>query len=221
MSTVVVVGASRGIGLELARAWGARGERVIAVTRGTAPALDGLDGVEPLSGIDVTSDEGIERLASALGGVSIDVLCHCAGVWRDEQLGAVDAETLREQFEVNAIAPLRVCDALRHRVADGGRIALITSRMGSIADNDSGGRYGYRMSKAALNAAGRSLAVDLAPRAIAVGILHPGFVRTDMTSGRGHLEPQESAAQLVQRVDELGPGNSGTFRHADGSELPW
>ena len=93
--------------------------------------------------------------------------------------------------------------------------------MGSIADNDSGGRYGYRMSKAALNAAGKSLSVDLKPRGIAVGILHPGFVQTGMTEGRGHITPAEAAGRLIQRMDELDLENTGTFWHSDGSVLPW
>ena len=103
----------------------------------------------------------------------------------------------------------------------GAKVALITSRMGSIADNSSGGSYGYRMSKAALNAAGRSLAIDLAARGIAVGLLHPGYVRTDMTGGSGNVEASEAAAMLVARIDELDAAKSGSFRHANGEELPW
>jgi NAD(P)-dependent dehydrogenase (short-subunit alcohol dehydrogenase family) len=93
--------------------------------------------------------------------------------------------------------------------------------MGSIADNSSGGYYGYRMSKAALNAAGRSLALDLAPRGISVFLLHPGFVRTDMTGGNGDTSPEQSAANLVARMDALDAADSGSFWHANGQSLPW
>lgn len=97
----------------------------------------------------------------------------------------------------------------------------MTSRMGSIEDNDSGGRYGYRVSKAGLNAAGKSLAVDLKDRGIPVAILHPGFVKTDMTGNNGDITAEQAAHRLVQRMDELNLGNTGTFWHSDGSVLPW
>ena len=101
------------------------------------------------------------------------------------------------------------------------KVALLTSRMGSIADNDSGSHYGYRMSKAALNAAGKSLAIDLAPRKVAVGIYHPGYVRTRMTGNTGLIDADESARLLLLRIDELSPAESGVFRHANGERLPW
>jgi NAD(P)-dependent dehydrogenase (short-subunit alcohol dehydrogenase family) len=103
----------------------------------------------------------------------------------------------------------------------GSKVGILTRRMGSIADNGSGAYYGYRMSKAAVNAAGVSLARDLAPRGIAVLLLHPGFVRTDMTGHGGNVEPHEAARDLLSRIDELDLASSGTFRHANGEELPW
>ena len=124
-------------------------------------------------------------------------------------------------MEVNALAPVRVVEALRSNMRRGGKVALITSRMGSIGDNGSGGYYGYRMSKAALNAAGMSLARDLASSGIAVAILHPGYVRTDMTEGSGNIEPADAAAQLVDRMDALTLETTGTFWHANGQVLPW
>ena len=130
-------------------------------------------------------------------------------------------DRIERQFRVNALGPLLTVHAFAETLASGAKVALITSRMGSMADNTSGGSYGYRMSKAALNAAGRSLANDLASRGIAVGLLHPGYVRTDMTGGRGDVEPAEAAARLVERIDDLSTANSGTFRHANGEELPW
>ena len=130
-------------------------------------------------------------------------------------------EDVRAQFELNALAPLFLTRALLPRMGRGGNVALVTSRMGSMGDNGSGGYYGYRMSKAALNAAGVSLAVDLKPRGIAVAILHPGAVRTGMTGGQGMIDADESVRGLLRRIDALTPGTSGRFLHQDGSALPW
>ena len=128
---------------------------------------------------------------------------------------------MRAQFELNAIAPLLLTRALAPRLDPGAKVALITSRMGSIGDNGSGGYYGYRMSKAALNAAGVSLAHDLKPRGVAVVILHPGSVRTDMTGGHGMIDADESARSLLQRIDELRLETTGRFLHQNGEVLPW
>ncbi len=128
---------------------------------------------------------------------------------------------MRRQFEVNSLGPLRVTAALRGNFGEGSKVAIITSRMGSIADNTSGGRYGYRMSKTAVNMAGRSLAQDLREAGVAVVILHPGFVRTDMTGGQGLIDAPESAAGLIARIDELTLETSGSFRHTNGEDLPW
>src|SRR5690606_28790840 len=119
-------------------------------------------------------------------------------------------------FQVNALGPLLTVHAFADRRESGAKVALVTSRMGSIADNTSGGSYGYRMSKAALNAAGKSLAIDLAPRGVAVVILHPGYVRTDMTGRTGNVDPGEAAAMLVARIDELDAASRGRFLHANG-----
>lgn len=218
--TIVITGAGRGIGLALARRWHERGDTVIAVGRSRPAALDAL-GARVIEHIDVGRDADMPRLQAALGDTTIDVLFHNAGVMHDESLQHMGIDGIREQFEVNALGPLRVTTALLDRMGNGARIGLLTSRMGSIADNDSGGRYGYRMSKAALNAAGKSLALDLHARGIAVAILHPGFVRTDMTGHNGHIDPDRAAEQLVARMDALDLASSGTFRHADGSVLPW
>jgi NAD(P)-dependent dehydrogenase (short-subunit alcohol dehydrogenase family) len=138
-----------------------------------------------------------------------------------DSLGGLDFDSLREQFEINALGPLRVVEALVHHLAPGGFVAVITSRMGSIADNGRGGAYGYRMSKAAVNAAGVSLARDLAPKGHPVVLLHPGWVKTDLTGGAGHLTPQESAAKLWARLDEVSMETTGRFLHCDGTQLPW
>ena len=125
------------------------------------------------------------------------------------------------QFQANAVAPLFLTRTLLPRLRPGAKVALVSSRMGSIADNGYGGYYGYRMSKAALNAAGASLAHDLKAAGIAVVILHPGAVRTGMTGGQGAIEPNASAAGLLQRIDELELRTTGRFLHQDGTVLPW
>ncbi len=218
--TVLVVGANRGIGLALCRRLKSLGRTVIATTRQASPALEALD-VRIEAGVDVTDDASITALARRLEGVVLDELICNAGILREDDLENVRMDDVRDQIEVNAIGPLRVVKAMRRNIRRGGRLALITSRMGSIGDNGSGGYYGYRMSKAALNAAGMSLSRDLRSSGIAVAILHPGAVRTDMTDGTGNVEPDQSAKQLVDRLDALSLETTGTFWHANGQVLPW
>jgi NAD(P)-dependent dehydrogenase (short-subunit alcohol dehydrogenase family) len=220
MTTVCITGAGRGIGLELARQFKDRGAHVVAACRKPTEALQKL-GVEVVGGIDVTSDAAVARLSKAVGTRHIDILINNAGLLSDESLDDLDFERMRQQFEVNSLGPLRVTAALRSKLAPGAKVAIVTSRMGSIDDNTSGGRYGYRMSKCAVNMAGRSLAHDLEDAGVAVVILHPGFVRTDMTGGQGLVDAAESAAGLIARIDELTLETTGSFRHANGEKLPW
>jgi NAD(P)-dependent dehydrogenase (short-subunit alcohol dehydrogenase family) len=220
MSTVVITGANRGIGLELARQYKERGDEVVAVCRRASKELAEL-GVKVVEGVDVTDGGSVDRLAEGLEGCSIDVLVNCAGILSDESLEDLDLDRIRKQFEVNSIGPLRMTAALRPKLDRGSKVAIITSRMGSIEDNTSGGRYGYRMSKAAVNMAGRSLAKDLEDDGVSVAILHPGFVRTDMTGHQGLVDPPESAAGLIARIDELTLETSGTFWHMSGEKIPW
>lgn len=224
MTTSLITGANRGIGLELARRLRARGDDVIAVCRRSSTALDDL-GVRVESGIDVTDDSSVAKLRERLGETPIDLLVNNAGVLSIESAGAWNPDSIRDQFEVNALGPLRVTMTLLPLLHRGSKVILVTSRMGSIADNTSGGAYGYRMSKAALNMAGMSLARDLQGRGIAVGILHPGMVATDMTAVFGHgpsmRSPEDAAAKLIERIDELTLEATGSFRHADGEALPW
>lgn len=219
MTRVLVTGANRGIGLELCRRFAARGDEVIAACRQDSPELREI-GAEIHEGIDVTDDESVRGLARALEGRRIDILVNCAGILTRESLDDLAFDRIRKQFEVNAIAPLRVTAALEECLGRGTKVAIITSRMGSIEDNTSGGRYGYRMSKAAVNMAGRSLAHDLAERGVSVFLIHPGMVATEMT-GRQGIPAEEAAADLVTRIDALGPEQSGTFWHAKGDPLPW
>jgi NAD(P)-dependent dehydrogenase (short-subunit alcohol dehydrogenase family) len=223
MATVVVTGANRGIGLELVRQLVARGDAVIGACRRSSRELD-ESGAEVVTGVDVTSDEGVSKLVTAVGDRLLDVVVHNAGILEHGPSDAVsgfDFASIRRQMEVNAYGPLRVTAALVRHVPHGGKLIFVSSRAGSIGDNASGGLYGYRMSKAALNMAAKSLARDLADRGIAVGVLHPGFVRTEMTGGNGNVDAREAAAGLIARIDALGPQTSGTFWHASGEILPW
>ena len=218
--TVVITGANRGIGLALARSYSARECRVYAACRAASAELRAL-GVTVIDGVDVGSPAGVAALVDGLRGVTIDLLINNAGILRSEQLGAIDAASVRQQFEVNALAPLLITDALRGQLAERATVALITSRMGSIEDNGSGGYYGYRMSKAALNMAGKSLALDLQPQGVAVVILHPGMVSTEMIGGRGDITAEGAAEGLVARIDEATLERTGAFFHANGEPLPW
>lgn len=220
MNTVLITGANRGIGLELARLYAGRGDQVTGVCRESSPELDAV-ATRVLTGIDVTSEADVRRLASELAGARVDLLINNAGLLQDEKLGAIDFDSIRTQMEINAYAPLRVAEALLALIPRGGKIANVTSRMGSIADNDSGGRYGYRASKAALNAFGKSLAMDLKPKGVAVAQLHPGYVQTRMVGFSGHITPAESACGLAERIDNLSLENTGSFWHSNGDELPW
>lgn len=153
-SIVVITGANRGVGLALAEHYQQEGWKVIGVCRQTSDELERVAD-EVIEGIDVTQDDDIARLEAALVGHTIDLLINNAGLLRDDVLGDIEIDSLRQQMEINAYAPLRVSEALLPLMKKGSKIANITSRMGSLADNDSGGRYGYRASKAALNAFGK------------------------------------------------------------------
>jgi NAD(P)-dependent dehydrogenase (short-subunit alcohol dehydrogenase family) len=220
MPRSVVIGANRGIGFALCSLLRARGDEVIAVCREPAPALTEL-GCRVEHGIDVTHAGVTDELRRRFASVGVDLLIHNAGVLVRMGLDSLDFEAIRRQLEVNAIGPLRVVAGVLPSMPAGSKIGLVTSRMGSIGDNDSGGHYGYRMSKAALNAAGRSLALDLRARGIAVAVLHPGWVRTQLTGGTGNLDPDEAARGMLARLDELDLARTGTFWHQSGEVLPW
>jgi NAD(P)-dependent dehydrogenase (short-subunit alcohol dehydrogenase family) len=222
MGIVLVTGADRGIGQALCLQLHKRGEHVIAACLGDSPLLEGL-GLRVERQVDVTSETAVKNLAARLAGTRLDVLLNNAGVLRDDGLGALDFTDLRYQFEVNALGPLRVTEALLPCLGPGSKVAIITSRVGSLTDNTSGGLYGYRMSKAAANMAGVSLARDLKERGIAVILLHPGMVRTGLTQGMAGelIEPEEAARGLLARIDELILESTGSFRHANGAWLPW
>lgn len=221
MARTLVIGANRGIGLELTRQLAQRGDTVEAACRRPSSDLEGIDGITVHEGVDVTDRASLNALAQKLGPKSLDELLVVAGILTAESLDHLDIEAVRRQLEVNAVGPLVTTAALRPCLKEGSKVGLLTSRMGSIADNTSGGMYGYRMSKAALNMAGRSLAHDLRGQGIAVLLLHPGMVRTDMTGGAGNLNADEAATGLLKQFDALTLETSGTFIHQNGEALPW
>lgn len=220
MNKVVITGCNRGIGLQLCTQYHARGDEVIGVCRTTSETLSAL-GICIIEGIDVSVVDDVAALAQELHGESIDILINNAGILRPDRLGSIDYDVMLEQFRVNTLGPLRVTEALLPNLRQGSRVAIVTSRVGSIEDNSSGNNYGYRASKTAVNMVGTNLRHDLEPKGIAVILLHPGYVRTDMTGGSGGTSPEESAKGLIERIDELDLENTGGFWHAEGYRLPW
>lgn len=219
MPTTLVTGCNRGIGLQLLTQLHARGDQAIGVCRRATPELENL-GVRVIDGINVADAEAVVRLKAELGEEPIDILINNAGILRRESFGEIDYASMLEQYEVNALGPLRVVEALAGNLREGSKVAIVTSRVGSIDDNGSGGNWGYRASKTAVNMIGTNLMHELKPRGISVALLHPGLVATDMTGQQG-ISPVDSASGLIARIDELNIENSGGFWHAEGYNLPW
>lgn len=218
---ILITGANRGIGLCLATLYTQAGHQVYAVCRRSSTELDALRSCAIIEDIDLSQSESIERLSKQLADIKLDVLINNAGIFLHEKLDDVSSQQLEQQLQINALMPLRLSQALLKNLVSGSKIAMITSRMGSIADNSSGEFYGYRMSKAALNAASKSLAVDLKPQGISVGIIHPGFVQTRMVNFAGDISPKQAAVQIADRIEGLTLDNTGSFWHSNGELLPW
>jgi NAD(P)-dependent dehydrogenase (short-subunit alcohol dehydrogenase family) len=218
--TVLVTGANRGIGLALAAALAERGLRVVGTARRPDDAGELAAVAHRVEALDVTDDASVAALAAALDGEALDLLVHNAGTQIPGELDDLRPADLLTQMDVNAVGPLRVTRALRPHLARAAapKLAFLSSIMGSMAEND-GGWYGYRASKAALNAIVRCLHRDLAPWPCVC--LHPGYVRTRMTGHRGHLEPEESAADLADLLLRLDGSMSGRFLDRFGEEIPW
>ena len=216
----VVTGANRGIGLEYVKQLIERGYEVVAICRSPSDELRSLS-IQVEENIDLTDEKSVEALRARLSNLKIDLLINNAGLLTRESLDDLDFSRIQKQFEINALAPLRLTHALLPNLVRGSKVVMMTSRMGSINDNTSGSRYGYRMSKAALNIASVSLANDLKERQIAVAILHPGWVRTRMTDHQGLLDTAESVSGLLNQIDNLSIENTGTFWHSNGDILPW
>ena len=216
-----MTGANQGIGLEYCKQLTKRGDKIIATCRSSSIELEELNPrIE--KGVNLKSQESINKLVQRLKGIKIDILINNAGVLEKENLFTMNMQSIKNQFEVNAIAPLYLSCKLIPNLEKGSKVILMTSRMGSIEDNQSGNYYGYRMSKAALCMAGKSLSIDLHPLGISVALLHPGLVKTQMTNfAQNAITPEVSVRNLINRIDDLNLSNSGSFWHANGSKLPW
>ena len=221
MSTYLITGSNRGIGLELCKQIIERGDEVIATCREASSDLKNL-GVRIEEDIDISSEDSINNLRQALSGVELDCLIHNAGIYEFNSIDNFDHESIIRQFVVNALSPLSMTRSLKGLLKKNSKIGFITSRMGSIGDNSSGSSYGYRMSKVALSMAAKSLSRDLLKEDIYVAILHPGLVSTRMTGfTKNGISTEESANGLLKRIGSLNKNNTGTFWHTNGEILPW
>jgi len=231
MPSVLITGANRGLGFEFARQYLADGWRVFATCRNpvTADQLQHLannsGGKLTVMAIDVTDAASVGKAAAQINDLAIDVIINNAGIIgvSGQRPGHIDYDSWARVVDVNTMGPLRVLEAFVHHLTRGERkLAIsITSGMGSLADNTSGGSIAYRSSKAALNMVMRSAAIDLAPRGIACVVINPGWVKTDMGGLSATLTPQESVAAMRRLIEKLGRAQSGKFFHYDGSEYPW
>jgi NAD(P)-dependent dehydrogenase (short-subunit alcohol dehydrogenase family) len=220
MKTIVITGSASGIGLELTKQLMRRGDKVIALCR-TATSELTQTGAQVIEGIELTASNLEERIHSSLRSEKIDWLLNNAGIFENDELGSIDPRNVLKQFEINTLAPIKVTQALLPLLNKGSKIGITTSRMGSIEDNTSGGFYGYRISKAAVNMFGKGLSIDLAPKGISVALMHPGYVKTKMTGFNGEITPEVSAKGLIQIMDRLNLDLSGGFWHTNGEELDW
>lgn len=225
MPTVLVTGANRGLGLEFARQYAADGWTVLATARdpGETGDLEAIEGPVEIFGLDVGDFAAVERFGDEIGDRPIDVLIANAGTWGPMRINSAgDAEGWLDALAVNSVAPVLLAQSLLGQVAAGsGKLVAITSKMGSIADNGSGGYIAYRASKAALNAAWKSLAIDVAGRGIVAAVLHPGWVQTRMGGSSAPLTPPESVAGMRRVIDGLTPAKAGGFFNYDDSPIPW
>ena len=229
MATVLVTGANRGIGLQLCKQFAARGDDVVAVCRETTDELSALD-VRVIDGIDVGSGTAVETLRQELDGLQIDILVNNAGILLRDTFGEIDFDAMAEQYRVNTLGPLRVSEALADNLHEGSKVAIVSSRVGSIEDNSSGGNYGYRASKSALNQFLRTLAIECRhrhPNATVLAI-HPGTTDTGLSRPFQRnvpadklYSPATSAQRILKVLHGAEPGMSGSFLNWDGREIPW
>jgi NAD(P)-dependent dehydrogenase (short-subunit alcohol dehydrogenase family) len=226
---VLITGTNRGIGLEFVRQYAVAGWRVIACCRDPlkAESLNALAaasaGKVAVHALDVGDFGQIERLAAALQGQAIDVLINSAGCYPRSSFGSIDYAEWQQAFRINTMAPLRMAECFVEHVAASRlrKLATLSSIMGSIAANDSGGAYLYRTSKTATNMMMKNLAITLKPRDIAVLTLHPGWVQTDMGGANAQITPEVSVAGMRAVIDALSVDSTGRFLSYDGRENPW
>ena len=227
MPTVLITGANRGLGLGLARVYLEDGWQVVAAVRQSSAELEALQtGGLDIRRLDLCNDEELAALAGSLDGRPIDVLINNAGrmaLPKHQGLGHFDRGLWHDLFDINLFTPMRLAELFAGNLerSGRGRVVNISSELGSIGQNDDGGLYAYRASKAGVNAIMKSLAADLADRGVIALALSPGWVRTDMGGTRADLEVETSVRGMKKVIDGLRPVDSGKFMSWDGRELPW
>ncbi len=231
MRNMLVTGANRGLGLEFARQYAIDGWKVYAACRDPDAARELVQlaaesgGAIRVLALEVTDAASVRAAAQSLAGDPIDLLVNNAGVGspKKQRLGSLDYTAWAQVLDVNTLGPMRVVEAFLDNIANGSdrQIVTLTSAMGSIADNASGGSYAYRSSKAAVNIVMKSLSIDLAPRGISCVVVHPGWVRTAMGGPDGKLTPAESVTALRRLIAGLKPQDTGRFFNYDGKPYPW
>lgn len=224
MTLIVITGANRGLGLEFARQFSSAGHEVVGTARNPVAAADLRNLNVEVQGLDVTREDSCQRFAESLGDRPVDILINNAGVMGARgDLGDLDLAALLETIDVNALGPIRVTRALLPalRSAPTKKICQITSKMGSIADNSSGGSYAYRMSKAALNMMNKSLSHELAGEGFVCTVFHPGWVQTDMGGASAPISAEQSVEGLIARINEMTSRHNGAFYDYLGEEIPW
>ena len=230
MSTILVTGANRVIGLEFVQQYLERGAQVIATYRevGSSDALMGLSeessALDTLN-LDVASDESMKAFSAQLGSRPVDIFINNAGVYgpRDSNFGNVDEANWIPALRINTLAPLMLTQLIIENLRRGEskKLLYVTSKMGSIEDNKGGGSYVYRSSKAALNAVVKSISVDLANDGMRVALLHPGWVRTDMGGPNALIDAKTSVSGMIQVIEGLDEPSSGGFFNYNGDRIPW
>lgn len=226
MPTVLITGANRGIGLELARQYAAEGWRVLATCRkpAEASALKAIKGVT-VAALDVADLKSIDAAAGALAGEAIDILFNNAGIYgpRGKAFGSLDYAAWAEVLRVNALGPIAVAERFMPHLEKGAKkiVVAVTSQMGSVGRNEAGAEYVYRSSKSALNMAMKCMANELAPKGVTAIMFHPGHVKTDMGGAAAPTAVEDSASGMRAVVARLMPADTGKFYNFDGAEIPW
>lgn len=222
MPTIMITGANRGLGLEFVRQYAAEGWRVLAVVRDPLSGRAASEAGGEVYVCDIGDPGSVARLAAATDKIELDILLNNAGTYGERQeFGSVDADEFLRVMRINAVGPLKMAEAFAGRMTGRKIIACMSSMMGSIADNTSGGSYAYRASKAALNMVVKGMEVELAPQGIIAVALSPGWVKTDMGGPNAPLDAVTAVSGMRAVLDGAGPAQSGHFFHYDGREVPW
>jgi NAD(P)-dependent dehydrogenase (short-subunit alcohol dehydrogenase family) len=222
MPTILITGANRGMGLEFARQYAASGWRVLGTVRDPMGGRALSEAGGEVYVCDVADPAQVARLKASLAGVGLDVLLLNAGIYGEKQeFGDIDPAAFMKVMAVNALAPLKLAEAFADQMTGPKLLAAVSSMMGAMSDNTSGGSYAYRAAKAALNMVMKNLAIDLAPRGILTVALSPGWVRTDMGGPNAPLDAATAVAGMRKVMEDLRAEDSGALVHYDGSRLAW